>query len=73
MQNTSENDQGRPHPANRPTEHDGERRLESAPNLMPDLRGRAEDQGRDPEEVDPVTLDEDELRRLSSDVGNDAL
>jgi hypothetical protein len=73
MQNTSENDQGRPHPANRPTEHAGEQRLENAPNLMPDLRGRAEEQGRDPEEVDPVTLDEDELRRLSSDVGTDAL
>ena len=73
MQNTSENGQGRPHPSDRPTEHEGERRLENAPNLMPDLRGQAEEQGRDPEEVDPVTLDEDELRRLSSSVGDDAL
>ena len=73
MQNTSENDQGRPHPSDHPTEHAGEQRLENAPNLMPDLRGQAEEQGRDPEEVDPVTLDEDALRRMSSDVGNDAL
>lgn len=73
MQNTTRNDQSVPTPSDRPTEHEGERRLENAPSLMPDLRGRAEEQGRDPEEVDPLTLDEDELRHLSSDVGDDAL
>lgn len=31
--------------------------------LTPDLRDRAERQGRDPEEVDPVRDDEDALRR----------
>ena len=73
MQNTSEDDQGVPHPTDRPTEHQGERRLETAPNLMPDLRRHAAENGQDPEEVDPLALDEDALRRLSSDVGNDAL
>ena len=73
MQNTSEDDQGLPHPSDRPTEHGGERRLENAPNLMPNLRQRAENNGQDPEEVDPLALDEDALRRMSSDVGNDAL
>lgn len=33
--------------------------------LMPDLRARAEDQGRDPEEVDPIENDEDAGRRDS--------
>ena len=33
--------------------------------LMPDLRGKAAAQGRDPEEVDPLALDEDQLRHLS--------
>lgn len=33
--------------------------------LMPDLRARAEDQGRDPEEVDPLAIDEDTLRLAS--------
>ena len=73
MQNTVEDDQGDPHPDDRPTEHAGERRLENPPTLMPDLRGEAEKQGRDPEEVDPLTDDEDRLRRLSSDLDNDAL
>ena len=67
MQNSNADQQGRPHPADRPTEHEGERRLDDAPNLMPDLRGEAEDQGRDPEEVDPLALDEDAMRRESSD------
>ena len=70
MQNTSEDDQGGPRAVDRPIEHEGERRLESAPSLMPDLRGEAEAQGRDPEEVDPLTLDEDALRHLSSDAGD---
>jgi hypothetical protein len=30
--------------------------------LMPDLRARAEHQGRDPEEVDPLFDDEDAMR-----------
>ena len=30
--------------------------------LMPDLRARAEEEGRDPEEVDPLLVDEDALR-----------
>jgi hypothetical protein len=30
--------------------------------LMPDLRSRAQDEGRDPEEVDPLYIDEDALR-----------
>lgn len=33
--------------------------------LMPDLRGQAEAQGRDPEEVDPMVDDEDALRLAS--------
>lgn len=33
--------------------------------LMPDLRTRAEDQGRDPEEVDPISDDEDAMRLTS--------
>ncbi len=33
--------------------------------LMPDLRARAADQGRDPEEVDPIADDEDALRLAS--------
>ncbi|MBW3559082.1 MAG: hypothetical protein KY446_08450 [Proteobacteria bacterium] len=33
--------------------------------LRPDLRARAEDQGRDPEEVDPIADDEDALRLAS--------
>ena len=38
--------------------------------LMPDLRARAEEEGRDPEEVDPLADDEDALRRAS--LGGDA-
>ena len=33
--------------------------------LMPDLRARAEHEGRDPEEVDPIMDDEDALRLAS--------
>jgi len=33
--------------------------------LMPDLRLRAEKEGRDPEEVDPLADDEDALRLAS--------
>ena len=58
---------GRPHPDRRP-----DARLEPTPasshnpgGLMPDIRGRAAEQGRDPEEVDPLTDDEDRLRRAS--------
>ena len=67
MNNSSADGQGRPHPAHRPLEHEGEQRLQDAPSLMPDLRGEAEAQGRDPEEVDPLGEDEDQLRRESSD------
>ena len=67
MNSSSGDNQSRPHPAHRPLEHEGEQRLEDAPSLMPDLRGEAEAQGRDPEEVDPLGEDEDQLRRESSD------
>ena len=33
--------------------------------LTPDLRSRAEDQGRDPEEVDPISDDQNSLRLAS--------
>ena len=70
MQNPSEDRQGGPPAADRPTEHEGEQRLEHAPNLMPDIRGEAANRGGDPEEVDPLALDEDTLRRMSSDAGD---
>ena len=38
--------------------------------LTPDLRAEAVAQGRDPEEVDPLTDDEDALRRAT--LGGDA-
>ena len=67
MNNSPADAQSPHHPSNRPLEHEGEQRLEHAPSLMPDLRGEAEAQGRDPEEVDPLGEDEDQLRRESSD------
>ncbi len=55
--------------SHRPTDHrhpDRTRRLDVQNDVLtPDLRTRAEDQGRDPEEVDPLTADEDALRRES--------
>jgi hypothetical protein len=36
---------------------------------MPDIRGRAAEQGRDPDEVDPLADDEDHLRRASGYAG----
>jgi hypothetical protein len=67
MNSSSADAQSPHHPSNRPLEHEGEQRLENAPNLMRDLRGEAAEQGRDPEEVDPLAGDEDQLRRESSD------
>ena len=71
MTDTPADPQGRPHPDRPPDE-----RLEPTPTsdhnpggLMPDIRGRAAEQGRDPEEVDPLTLDEDRLRRMSGAPG----
>jgi len=56
--------QGRPHPDRRqhePTPASGH----NPGGLMPDIRGKAAEEGRDPEEVDPVVDDEDHLRRAS--------
>jgi hypothetical protein len=36
---------------------------------MPDIRGKAAEQGRDPNEVDPLLDDEESLRRMSGDPG----
>lgn len=56
--------QSRPHagqvPANDEPQLDVRRDV-----LMPDLRARAEHEGRDPEEVDPIVEDEDTLRLAS--------
>lgn len=47
-------------------EHDRPPQLELRRDvLMPDLRGRATAEGRDPEEVDPLADDEDALRLAS--------
>jgi len=55
--------QGRPGPNRR---HDEEPALEVRQDVLtPDLRQQAKEQGRDPEEVDPLTDDEDALRRAS--------
>ena len=67
MKNSPADAQSPHHPSNRPLEHEGEQRLENTPSLMPDMRGTAEAQGRDPEEVDPIGQDEDQLRRAGSD------
>lgn len=45
---------------------DGTRQLDVRNDVLtPDLRTRAEEEGHDPEEVDPLTDDEDALRRTS--------
>jgi hypothetical protein len=71
MSDTPADPQGRPHPERRPDE-----RLEPTPTtphnpggLMPDIRGKAAEQGRDPNEVDPLLDDEESLRRMSGDPG----
>ena len=63
MPHTPADVQGRPGPNRR---HEDEPALEVRRDVLtPDLRAEAEDQGRDPEEVDPVSEDEDALRRAS--------
>lgn len=58
--------QGRPHPdRRRPLEQTTPASSPNPGGLMPDIRGGAIDQGRDPDEVDPVIDDEDRLRRES--------
>jgi hypothetical protein len=71
MSDTPADPQGRPHPDRREDE-----RLAPTPvskhnpgGLMPDIRGRAAEQGRDPDEVDPLADDEDHLRRASGYAG----
>jgi len=55
--------QGRPGPNRR---HDEEPQLDVRRDaLTPDLRAQAEARGLDPEEVDPLTDDEETLRRAS--------
>jgi hypothetical protein len=68
MSNTPADTQGRPHPDRR--SDTPEVSSEHNPGgLMPDIRGEAIEQGRDPEEVDPLVQDEDVLRRMSSNTG----
>ena len=58
--------QGRPHPDRREPEPAPAPASPHNPGgLMPDIRGKAAEQGRDPEEVDPLVLDEDQLRHMS--------
>ena len=62
--------QGRPHPDRRDrVAADAPAEPHNPGGLMPDLRGEAADQGRDPDELDPVSLDEEELRRRSGSDG----
>lgn len=64
MSDTPADAQGRSHPDHR--DEGDEPSLEIRRDvLMPDLRKTAEDQGRDPEEVDPI-LDDEEHGRLDS-------
>ena len=58
-----------PDPKDRPKEVEGEPLVENPPRLMPDLRGEATEEGRDPEEVDPVREDEGRLRHESGEPG----
>ena len=58
--------EGRPHPDRRAPELEPEPVSPNNPGgLMPDIRGKAVAEGRDPEEVDPLQDDEDRLRRAS--------
>ena len=72
MTHSPADQQGRPHPDRR-VDPDGKDATETTPHnpggLMPDIRGDADGQGRDPEEVDPIRYDEDLLRRKSGDPG----
>lgn len=65
MTDTPADVQGHPHPDGR-VPRDGQPQLDARRDVLaPDLRRRAEAQGRDPEEVDPVSADEAALRRDS--------
>ena len=62
MTDTPADTQARPNPDHRSTHE--EPTLDIRRDVLtPDLRDRAQKQGRDPEEVDPITDDEDALRR----------
>ena len=66
MTHSPADQQGRPHPDRRSNpDHDTEAAPHNPGGVMPDIRGDAAAQGRDPEEVDPVRYDEDLLRRKS--------
>ena len=61
---------GRPHPGRRdPAEAAALAVPHNPGGLMPDLRGGAAGDGRDPDGLDPVNLDEAELRRRSGSDG----
>ena len=68
MTSTPADTQGRPHPDRRPETPDVSNEHNPG-GLMPDIRGDALEQHRDPEEVDPMTFDEDTLRRESGSPG----
>ena len=65
MTDTPADPRGRPNPDRRPDELPKPLSNHNPGGLMPDIRGRAAEQGRDPDEVDPLTDDEDRLRRAS--------
>lgn len=62
MTDTPADAQGRAHPDHRDASDEPKLDIRRD-TLTPDLRQRAVDQGRDPEEVDPLSDDEDAFRR----------
>lgn len=64
MTHTPSDAQGHPEPLTHDTEQQPQLEIRRDV-LTTDLRARAEEQGRDPEEVDPISEDENALRLAS--------